>query len=251
VLARVVATRRAALAAHPIYEALRSRGGVRVFMEHHVFAVLDFMSVLKALARRLTCVEIPWRPTGDPTLRRFVHEIVLGEECDDDGAGGVASHYELYLAAMRDAGADTSAVSRFVAALDSGVAWRDALGSCGGPPAATAFTHATLESIESFTLPSLAATFCFGREEIIPEMFLAILDAKGEGATAQFARFRYYLDRHVAVDGESHGPLARRLVDSLVRGDAALGEAGRAARSALDARIALFDAIDRAIRDAR
>ena len=71
-------------------------GSLRLFMRDHVFAVWDFMSLLKRLQQIVTCIEVPWLPPGDPTTCRFINEIVLGEECDDDGQGGYASHFELY-----------------------------------------------------------------------------------------------------------------------------------------------------------
>ena len=100
------------LLAHPVYAATRSPQTLRVFMEHHVFAVWDFMSLVKAVQRRVTCVDVPWIPRGDGASRRFIHEIVLSEESDEDGQGGFTSHFELYLEAMRQSGAGTSGWTR-------------------------------------------------------------------------------------------------------------------------------------------
>jgi alcohol dehydrogenase len=56
---------RAALAGHPVYGRINGPAPLRLFMEHHVFAVWDFMSLLKALQRRLCCNDVPWLPPAD------------------------------------------------------------------------------------------------------------------------------------------------------------------------------------------
>src|SRR2546425_11084063 len=87
---------------------------LRLFMEHHAFAVWDFMSLLKALQRRLCCVEVPWLPAVDPLGSRLVNEIVLAEESDDDGRGGFASHFDLYHRAMTRCGANSAPIDGFL-----------------------------------------------------------------------------------------------------------------------------------------
>lgn len=87
------------LAVHPLYKAVQNIGDLRLFMENHVYAVWDFMSLLKYLQRELTCVNIPWIAQGFRTSRRLINEIVLGEESDFVG-GQHISHLELYLDSM-------------------------------------------------------------------------------------------------------------------------------------------------------
>ncbi|MFD1044434.1 DUF3050 domain-containing protein [Kibdelosporangium lantanae] len=89
---------------HPLYAALNTHEAIVTFMEHHVFAVWDFMSLLKSLQRNLTCTTVPWIPTGPTGSRRLINDIVMVEESDELGDGFI-SHFELYVNGMRDAGA--------------------------------------------------------------------------------------------------------------------------------------------------
>src|SRR5438874_9463566 len=98
---------------HPLYANLDTQGAIVTFMEHHVFAVWDFMSLLKSLQRQLTCVTVPWIPTGPTGSRRLINDIVMVEESDELGDGFI-SHFELYVNGMREAGASTAAVDRLV-----------------------------------------------------------------------------------------------------------------------------------------
>ncbi len=99
------------LVAHPLYGRIRDEEMLRRFLESHVYCVWDFQSLLKALQRGLTCVEVPWLPSADPEARRLVNEIVLDEESDEVPGGRHLSHFELYLEAMDAAGADVPRIN--------------------------------------------------------------------------------------------------------------------------------------------
>ncbi|MDX5438369.1 MAG: DUF3050 domain-containing protein, partial [Pontibacter sp.] len=105
---------------HNVYQSLETLEDLRLFMEHHVFAVWDFMSLLKALQRDLTSVSLPWMPTGNPTTRRLINEIVLEEETDVDPQGNPVSHFELYLQAMAEAGADKNQIGQLLQSITEG-----------------------------------------------------------------------------------------------------------------------------------
>jgi hypothetical protein len=237
-----LAPRRRRLVEHPVRSALRTLDHVRTFQEHHVFAVLDFMSLLKALQRALTCTDVPWVPRGDPAVRRFVNEIVLGEESDTDGRGGFTSHFELYLSAMRETGASTSAVETLLARLAAGIDVDSAL-TCA-PPAAAAFARTTFAIARSGSLPAVASAFTLGREELIPDMFRALVAGHDVPGAPALPILVDYLERHIHLDGDEHGPLAARLLTSVCGDDPDHWRAARtAAERALDARLALWDGV--------
>ncbi len=216
-------------------------------MEHHVFAVWDFMSLLKRLQHEVAGCRLPWVPPADASAARFVNEIVLGEECDDDGQGGIASHFELYLAAMEEVGADTGILERFLDRVRSGDSVEEAFADLPLTDAVRSFVVGNLKLAAEGHSHEVAAAFCFGREDVIPEMFerlAATLREQGHPA----ARLIWYLQRHIELDGDEHGPMARRLLEGLC-GDSPQKweEATRAADAALRSRIDLWDGIAAAL----
>jgi Protein of unknown function (DUF3050) len=232
------------LVEHPLYAALRGPDDVQTFMQRHVFCVWDFMSLLKALQRRLSCVDVPWLPSPDPEARRLVNEIVLAEESDEDGQGGYLSHFELYLAAMREAGADAAPIGRFLDGLRSGVGLEEALARAAAPPAIAASVRLSLNLAQNAETHRLAAAFALGREDVIPSLFLRLLDRLAVTEPARFGRLQYYLRRHVDLDGDVHGPQARRLVERQCGGDPRrLSGALETAWECLEARLAVWDEI--------
>jgi hypothetical protein len=131
------------IVSHEIYARISTPKALRQFMEHHVFAVWDFMTLLKALQIQLTCVEVPWRPRGDAASRRLINAIVLAEESDEDGEGGFASHFEMYHEAMRRADANVAAIDRLIALLGRNMPLADALGEAKVPIEAARFVQTT------------------------------------------------------------------------------------------------------------
>lgn len=237
---------RATLAAHPLYASIRTAAHLRLFMQSHIFAVWDFMSLVKALQSRLTCVTSPWVPTALPASRRFINEIVLGEE-SDEFAGEPTSHFELYLRAMQQAGADTGPILDLLAVLPV-TPVLEAIEAATVPDGPRAFLKNTFARIEAGNLHAIAAAFTFGREDVIPDMFRALVDDLNGEHTGTLSIFLWYLERHIEVDGEDHGPLSLRMVADICGEDERRwNEAADAAEDALRARIALWDAIHRQI----
>ena len=244
----LVRSRRARLVIHPLYQVITDRRTMHTFMQSHVFAVWDFMCLLKFLQRRLTRAEEPWWPTGDGATRALINEIVAGEESDRTEDGRYLSHLEMYLEAMEESGADTGPFHTFLGAIREGVAPLEALQHPSIPAPARAFTTATLQMVERGRLAEVAAAFTLAREAVIPAMFGPLIRRVDREDGVQSKRLRYYFDRHVEVDGELHGELAQKMLCHIC-GDsmASWRMATDAALSALDARQALWDGIESSI----
>lgn len=211
-------------------------------MEFHVFAVWDFMTLLKRLQRDVTCVITPWLPPANTRLARMINEITLGEETDEDGRGGFASHFELYLGAMAEVGSDVSAIRNLVDRLRCGVPHRLALSTLPISPAIRNFVTFHLDLACDGESHRVAAAFFYGREDLIPEMFARMLPGIEASASA-CPTFSYYVKRHIELDGDSHGPLARELMESFVGDDVGrVREAGETACASMERRIELWDA---------
>ena len=241
-----IAPLRARLAAHPLYKRIKTPHHIRSFMAFHVFAVWDFMSLLTALQRELTCVSIPWQPSRWPESRRFINEIVLGEE-SDTYQGRSLSHFELYLEAMEEYCADTRPIRNLLSQIsinppDTPISHLMELS--GVPDGARRFVQTTFAGIHSSSLAALAANFTFGREDLIPEMFRGLVRGRDGGDTNGLSKLVWYLERHIELDGDEHGPLSLRMVSDLCGSDERLrADAATAAETAISARLLLWDAI--------
>lgn len=228
---------------HPLYAAVNNLPRLQIFMQEHVFAVWDFMTLLKRLQQVVTCCDVPWLPKPDPASARFILEIVLGEECDEDGQGGYASHFDLYLRSMHEVGADTGPMEGFVEALRAGGSTDAGLKSAAVLDSTQAFVRFTLDVAVNGPPHAVAAAFFYGREDVIPGMFSRLIPSL-EAQGRQVDRLRHYLRRHIELDGDSHGPLAQRLLNRLCADDPGRRrEALEVARLALEHRIRLWDGI--------
>lgn len=238
---------RTALLSHPVYTQVNDLIALRVFMESHIFAVWDFMSLIKTLQRRLTCVDIPWTPVNFTTSARFVNEIVLAEETDEVKPGYYISHFELYLLAMEEVGANCLPMQTFLQSLGRGDKPEQALVSLPIPATTKQFVLNTLSSIQSST-HEVAATFLFGREDIIPKMFTQLLEQVEQVKGCRCNAFRLYLERHKHLDEEYHAPMGKKLLIDLCGNDAQKWEeAQQMTEKSLQSRYTLWDGIEQAI----
>jgi hypothetical protein len=232
---------------HPLYASLDNRDAIVTFLEHHVFAVWDFMSLLKSLQRNLTCVELPWVPTGPTGSRRLINDIVLVEE-SDELRGGFISHFELYIEGMVEAGADVSVIEHFIELLRQGRPVLAALTEAGVPAPANEFVSYTWDIVVTAPVHCQAAAFAFGREDLIPDMFAQVVSVNER--VGQLGTFVDYLERHIDVDGEEHTPMAMQMLADLCGDDEAKwAECAETVNGALAARTRLWDGILASIRD--
>lgn len=235
---------RTKLLEHPLYAQIRTETALRLFMETHVFCVWDFQCLLVALRRDLTGISLPWIPTPDPEARRLINSIVLDEESDVTADGRALSHFEMYLEAMRDCGANLQPVTRLLANLQRGQPWRIALAESGASPAAQDFVSVTMGYCETGTPVEVAAAFTYGREDVIPAMFTSLVETLAAEDAKRWSAYHYYLVRHIQHDGDTHGPMARALVTRLCDADTKRWKlAEQAAVRSLQARLKLWDAL--------
>ena len=231
---------------HPLYASLDTHEAIVTFMEHHVFAVWDFMSLLKSLQRRLTCVTVPWIPTGPTGSRRLINDIVMVEESDELGDGFI-SHFELYVNGMKQAGARTGPIEALVDLLRDGAPVVEALERAGVPQPAVDFAATTWLIIDTLPVHCQAAAFAFGREDLIPDMFTQVVAVNEH--SRRLGTFVDYLERHIEVDGEQHTPMAMQMLADLCGDDEAKWqECADTVNTALAARATLWDDILAAVK---
>jgi hypothetical protein len=229
---------------HKVYSAIRNTDDLKIFMQYHVFAVWDFMSLLKALQNNLTCTTVPWFPKGTAETRQLINEIVLGEESDLDSSGNRKSHFELYLEAMHQCGANTSQIEEFIAILKTTGDFNSAFIASGTPKEARDFVEFTFKTIASNKDHLQAAIFTFGREDLIPGMFLSIVNDIHKSFPGSVSIFKYYLERHIEVDGGHHSHLALEMTSKLCGSNEQFWEeAEQATIESLQKRIDLWDGV--------
>jgi len=232
------------LITHSLYKNISSIDDLRVFMEHHVFAVWDFMSLLKSLQQKLTCVTTPWMPVGSANTRYLINEIVAGEESDVDENGDRTSHFELYLRAMQQAGCNHAAIDSLFTRLKNGENLNTALADENIPNAVRNFVGYTFDVIANEPDYVQAAVFTFGREDLIPAMFTNMVKEFNQQIPGKVDVLLYYLERHIEVDGDHHSQLAYQMTADLCGdNEQHWADATIAVKKALQARIDLWDGI--------
>ena len=193
---------------HKLYSNLDSKEKLVKFMENHVFAVWDFMSLIKALQNNLTCVEVPWTPNKNNLAGRLVNDIVLAEESDIDLNGNTKSHFELYLDSMSQIGASTDLINSFILKIIESKSYSKSVNEIDINKAVKNFMDFTFDIIATNKNHVIASVFTFGREDLIPDMFIEIVKKLSSSNEIKADNLIYYLERHIEIDADEHGPMA-------------------------------------------
>lgn len=217
-------------------------------MEHHVYAVWDFMSLLKSLQQHLTHTSSPWFPVGNPETRHLINEIVLAEETDVNFYGKHQSHFEMYLDAMKKAKADTKKIDSLLSQVMHGTDIYLIIATSPLPWSVKQFLKNTFEIITEGKPYKIAAAFTFAREGLIPGMFSSIISEIQQNFPEEDLRlFKYYFDRHIELDEDEHGPMAFEMISHLCGENKQKWEAVKqVATTSLESRIKLWDGIEEA-----
>ena len=234
---------------HSLYKKVRTIEDLQCFLENHVYAVWDFMSLLKALQSKLTCTTTPWFATQNPQTRYLINEIVLAEESDLTLDGNRSSHYEMYIEAMKACGANTTGIEDFLSEVDSLKNIFVAIKKSNLHPNIKAFLDFTFRVIEEGKSHEIAAAFTFGREDLIPSMFTEILkNFQANFPETDLSKLIYYFERHIELDADEHGPMAMKMITELCGTDAQKwSDVEEVSKLALEKRIGLWDAIEETI----
>lgn len=229
---------------HELYNLIDTADKLRIFLEHHCYAVWDFMCLLKTLQNKLTCTNIPWYAVENIQAARMINEIVIAEETDVLPGGGYASHFDMYIMAMQQLHADTDICVRFTDLIKEKMHWRNAIEQGQIPEPAKKFVERTLNICENHPIYEVAAYFLFGRENLIPDMFREIVKNISQHENINCSYFLYYLERHIDVDEQEHGPASVAMLNSLCGNDDTRWRlVEKASRDALQARLELWDGI--------
>ena len=239
---------RKSLVSHSLYSKLDSKQKLIDFMENHVFAVWDFMSLIKALQKNLTCVDVPWVPNENRLAGRLVNEIVLAEESDVDLNGDPKSHFELYLESMNQIGASTKIINDFISKIKNSKSYSNSIEKININPIVKEFMDFTFNIINTNKNHVIASVFTFGREDLIPDMFIEIVKKLSNSDEIEADNLVYYLERHIEIDADEHGPMALKMIEELCGDDETKWkEAEIASKKALEMRIKLWNYIENKI----
>ncbi|WP_435262976.1 DUF3050 domain-containing protein [Tenacibaculum sp. nBUS_03] len=235
---------RSQLREHELYASLNTIDDVKVFMQEHVFAVWDFMSLLKALQQQLTCTKLPWIPVINSKAARFINEIVLEEETDLNELGEPKSHFEMYIDAMQQVKADTLQISTFISDLIEGKSIENSIDNLSISEETKEFLLFTFEVINTKEPHIIASSFTFGREDVIPDMFIEIVKNTEQKNKVDYSKLLFYLNRHIELDGGEHGPIALQMIEELCGNDEQKwNDVLYYAKASLEKRIGLWNGI--------
>lgn len=233
---------------HSLYSKIKDVDDLNIFSNAHVYAVWDFMSLLKFLQINLTSISIPWFPSKNTTTAKLINEIVAGEETDEDQEGQPVSHFEMYIDSIEEFGLNTSEIINNLNTLNNIETIDKNIEKLDIKSYVKDFLKFTFSVIKRGKIHEVASVFTFGREDLIPDMFIPLI----EGINSEnndLNKLIYYFKRHIEVDGDMHGPMSMEMLSYLCNNDPSkISESALIAEKALLARISLWDGIENEIK---
>ena len=233
---------------HSLYNNIKDVEDLKIFSSAHVYAVWDFMSLLKFLQIKLTSTSLPWFPSENNTTAKLINEIVAGEETDEDQNANPMSHFEMYINSIQEFGLDTDEILNNINSLNKLESIEEDIDKLDIENYVKNFLKFTFSVIKRGNVHEVASVFTFGREDLIPDMFIPLI----EGINAEnndLDKLIYYFKRHIEVDGDLHGPMSMEMLSYLCNDEAKkISEASLISKEALLARISLWDGIENEIK---
>ena len=233
---------------HSLYNNIKDVEDLKIFSSAHVYAVWDFMSLLKFLQIKLTSTSLPWFPSKNTTTAKLINEIVAGEETDEDQNANPMSHFEMYIDSIQEFGLNTDEILNNINSLNKLESIEEDIDKLDIKEYVKNFLKFTFSVIRRGNVHEVASVFTFGREDLIPDMFIPLI----EGINAEnndLNKLIYYFKRHIEVDGDMHGPMSMEMLSYLCNNDAKkISESSSISKESLLARISLWDGIENEIK---
>lgn len=233
---------------HSLYSKISDVDDLNIFSNAHVYAVWDFMSLLKFLQVNLTSISIPWFPSKNTTTAKLINEIVAGEETDEDHKGKPVSHFEMYIDSIEEFGLNTTEIINNLNTLNNIKTIDTDIDKLNIKSYVKDFLKFTFSVIKRGKIHEVASVFTFGREDLIPDLFIPLIEGINS-KNNDLNKLIYYFKRHIEVDGDKHGPMSMEMLSYLCDNDPTkISESALIAEKALLARISLWDGIENEIK---
>ena len=228
---------------HTLFSNKLSNRQIAIFMESHIYSVWGFMSLLKSLQYALSSNNLPWIPTSNTTngLVNFINEIVLSEESEHIKGIGFISHFEIYLLAMEEIGAKVNNIKKLIKNIENNKKYKNAILDIKIHKEVRDFLDFDIKTSQSNSLPKIIGGFTLAREQVIPNMFEYIIPAIKDKKSAK--HFITYLRRHISIDGDRHGPLASKLLETICSSNKDMCTAYQSGIKSLKLRLKVWDKV--------
>ena len=190
--------------------------------------------------------------SSGPRILPWAQDYDDGSNCSDDNSGlceesdeidniGYISHFEIYLLAMDKINADVSQINFLTKRLKSEEYDKNLINELSIYDEVKDFIKFDLDIALSGNLPKIVGSFTLGREKVIPNMFSYILACIEYNNSTK--NLLTYLKRHINIDGDRHGPLSIKLLDTICDSDEAYELAYNSGITSLQLRLKVWDRI--------